>query len=116
MQVSPYKTWDAVKTLSNSEFRTLSERGCRKNSIRQRVQNFIRMRVQETLYQTGDARVSIRQRMQEKLLSDRRCRILYIKQRMQESLFVFVALRPMSTAMVIAGWSVHLTTLFPGQA
>ena len=31
-------------------------------------------------------------------------------------LFVFVALRPMSTAMVIAGWSVHLTTFFPGQA
>ena len=31
-------------------------------------------------------------------------------------LFVFVALRPMSTAMVIAGGSVHLTTLFPGQA
>ena len=31
-------------------------------------------------------------------------------------LFVFVALRPMSTAMVIAGWSVHLTTPFPGQA
>ena len=31
-------------------------------------------------------------------------------------LFVFVALRPMSTAMVIAGWSVHLATLFPGQA
>ena len=31
-------------------------------------------------------------------------------------LFVFVALRPMSTAMVIAGRSVHLTTLFPGQA
>ena len=31
-------------------------------------------------------------------------------------LFVFVALRPMSTAMVIAEWSVHLTTLFPGQA
>ena len=27
----------------------------------------------------------------------------------------FVALRPMSTAMVIAGRSVHLTTLFPGQ-
>ena len=26
--------------------------------------------------------------------------------------FVFVALRPMSTAMVIAGRSVHLTTLF----
>ena len=31
-------------------------------------------------------------------------------------LFVFVALRPMSTAMVIAGRLVHLTTLFPGQA
>ena len=32
-------------------------------------------------------------------------------------LFVcFVALHPKSTAMVIAGWSVHLTTLFPGQA
>ena len=30
--------------------------------------------------------------------------------------FVFVALLPMSTAMVIAGQSVHLTTLFPGQA
>ena len=32
-------------------------------------------------------------------------------------LFVWlVALRPMSTAMVIAGRSVHLTTLFPGHA
>ena len=30
--------------------------------------------------------------------------------------FVFVDLRPISTAMVIAGRSVHLTTLFPGQA
>ena len=31
-------------------------------------------------------------------------------------LFVcFVALRPKSTGMVIAGRSVHLTTLFPGQ-
>ena len=28
----------------------------------------------------------------------------------------FVALRPKSTAMVMAGPSVHLTTLFPGQA
>ena len=27
----------------------------------------------------------------------------------------FVALRPKSTSMVIAGWSVHLTTLFPVQ-
>ena len=34
-----------------------------------------------------------------------------------QNLFVcFVALRPKSTAMVIAGRSVHLTTLFPGQA
>ena len=32
------------------------------------------------------------------------------------SLFVFVALRPKSTAMVIAGRSVHLSTLFPGRA
>ena len=32
-------------------------------------------------------------------------------------LFVcFVALRPKSTAMVMAGGPVHLTTLFPGQA
>ena len=28
----------------------------------------------------------------------------------------FVALHPKSTAMVMAGWSVNLTTLFPGQA
>ena len=28
----------------------------------------------------------------------------------------FVALRPKSTAMVMAACSVHLTTLFPGQA
>ena len=28
----------------------------------------------------------------------------------------FVALRPKSTAMAIAGRSVHLATLFPGQA
>ena len=31
-------------------------------------------------------------------------------------LFCFVALRPKSSAMVMAGRSVHLTTLFPGQA
>ena len=30
--------------------------------------------------------------------------------------FCFVALRPKSTAIVIAGRSVHLTKLFPGQA
>ena len=29
---------------------------------------------------------------------------------------LFVVLRPKSTAMVIAGRSVHLITLFPGQA
>ena len=28
----------------------------------------------------------------------------------------FVALRPKSTAMVMAGWSVHLTTIFSWQA
>ena len=31
-------------------------------------------------------------------------------------LFCFVALRPKSTAKVIAGRSVYLITLFPGQA
>ena len=34
----------------------------------------------------------------------------------QARLVGFAALRPKSTAMVIAGRSVHLTTLFPGQA
>ena len=29
---------------------------------------------------------------------------------------LFCCLRPKSTAMVMAGGSVHLTTLFPGQA
>ena len=39
------------------------------------------------------------------------------REREREILIVdFVALRPKSTAMVIAGRSVHLTTLFPGQA
>ena len=37
------------------------------------------------------------------------CQVLFV--------FVcFVALRPKSTATVMAGRSVHLTTLFPGQA
>ena len=44
----------------------------------------------------------------EKALSA--CDVIYY------NLVVFVALRPKSTAMVIAGRSVHLTTLFPGQA
>ena len=30
--------------------------------------------------------------------------------------FFFFALHPKSTAMVMARWSVHLPTLFPGQA
>ena len=38
------------------------------------------------------------------------------KNNLSVCLFVFGALRPKSTAMVIAGRSVHLTTLFPGQA
>ena len=39
--------------------------------------------------------------------------------RFKKIMFVFVcfvALRPKSTAMVMARQSVHLTTLFPGQA
>ena len=43
--------------------------------------------------------------------------VLYEQFDLDVCLFVcFVALRPKSTAMVIAGRSVHLTTLFPGQA
>ena len=43
----------------------------------------------------------------------------FLFQRVSESpgwLVGFVALHPKSTAMVNAGRSVHLTTLFPGQA
>ena len=39
-----------------------------------------------------------------------------LRVRIESWLVGFVALRPKSTAMVIAGLSVHLTTLFPGQA
>ena len=39
-------------------------------------------------------------------------RIVYVDQRFA----CFVALRPKSTAMVMVGLSVRLTTLFPGQA
>ena len=35
---------------------------------------------------------------------------------LQDMFVCFVALRPKSTAMVMAGRSVHLATLFPGQA
>ena len=42
--------------------------------------------------------------------------VFYVSVTDFHDLFVcFVALRPKSTAMVIAGRSVHLTTLFPGQ-
>ena len=43
------------------------------------------------------------------------CRI-YIPRGMAVCFVCCVALHPKSTAMVIAGRSVHLTTLFPGQA
>ena len=42
--------------------------------------------------------------------------ILKFISRIDAWLVGFVALRTKSTAMVIAGRSVHLTTLFPGQA
>ena len=42
--------------------------------------------------------------------------MLWYQEPFSQSLFAFVALRPMSTAMVIAGRSVHFTTPFPGQA
>ena len=43
---------------------------------------------------------------------------IYTKHDLHQSLFFvcFVALRRKSTAMVMAGRSVHLATLFPGQA
>ena len=42
--------------------------------------------------------------------------LIFFEKFFQVYLVGFVALRPKSTAMVIAGRSVHLTTLFPGQA
>ena len=58
--------------------------------------------------------------MKVKLLTEHHLEFLSLKGDCTDSsesiLFFFVALRPMSTAMVIAGRSVHLTTLFPGQA
>ena len=42
--------------------------------------------------------------------------LLYISMPMPISFFsLFSCFYPKSTAMVMAGWSVHLTTLFPGQ-
>ena len=81
--------------------------GCRRNfpdslcssfSIRQEMQDSIRQRMQETLYQTGDAGISpsLRQQMLYSLywtadarntLSGSGCRILSLRQRMQESLY-----------------------------
>ena len=52
-------------------------------------------------------------------LSQSKCIIVSIRPGLSKKLFVFVcfvALFPKSTAMVIAGRSVHLATLFPGQA
>ena len=40
--------------------------------------------------------------------------IRYYINRLKVCLFVLLFLRPKSTAMVMAGRSVHLTTLFPG--
>ena len=70
MPKSLYQTADAGVTLSDS--------GCRRNSISERMQESIRQRTQETLYQTAYAEVS---------LSDSRCRRHSIRQRMQKSLF-----------------------------
>ena len=41
---------------------------------------------------------------------------LYISRGVRFVFVCFVALSPKSTAMVMAGRSVHLNTLFPGQA
>ena len=42
--------------------------------------------------------------------------MVFLKEFFEKCFVCFVALRPKSTAMVMAGWSVHPTTLFPGQA
>ena len=70
MLESLYQTADAGDTLSDS--------GCRSLSIRQRMQ--------ETLYQTTDAEVSLSDTDAGDPLSDSGCRRLSIRQRMQESL------------------------------
>ena len=41
--------------------------------------------------------------------------LVFFKINLLENFVCFVALRPKSTALVMAGRSVHLTTLFPGQ-
>ena len=71
MQETLYQTADAGDTLSEADAEvSLSDSGCRRHSIRQRMQ--------ETLYQPADAGVS---------LSDSGCRKHSIRQQMQESLY-----------------------------
>ena len=71
MQETFYQTADAEVSLSDTGAGdNLSDRGCRKYSIRQRMQ--------ESLYQTVDVEVS---------LSDSGGRSLSIRQRMQKSLY-----------------------------
>ena len=70
MQVSLYQTADAEESPSDS--------GCRSLSIRQGMQ--------ETLYQTGDAR-DYQTADAGDSLSDSGCRRLFIRQRMKETLY-----------------------------
>ena len=73
-----------------------------------------------------DVREQFSQTNKEKITCIKGCIYFFIEQGIVfviwstsefEFLFVcFVALRPKSTAMVMAGRSVDLTTLFPGQA
>ena len=53
---------------------------------------------------------------QTQQMCEMRKEIYFSPMSMVDLLVDFVALHPISTAMVIAGRSVHLTTLFPGQA
>ena len=51
-----------------------------------------------------------------RVITETSCDNLLLSQRLVYLFVCFVALRPKSTGMVMAGRSVHLTTLFPGQA
>ena len=65
----------------------------------------------------GNASSSDSSESEEDLGLSRGCTNTHIQEKGLFVLFVcFIALRPKSTAMVIAGRSVHLSTLFPGQA
>ena len=48
--------------------------------------------------------------------NEKTTKLLHAKDLLRFLFVGFVALRPKSTVMVMAGRSVHLTTLFPGQA